>query len=155
MPIGDDILGFSMLANNQWVRSSGTLQGKPISIQHRADWQLAKDVAEYAICVQLAWHAQSVDEHTGFPSLAEQGDILIFSERLQQAIETNENALIVMVLAHDGINQWVIYTRDLEQLKAAIEGIPDQSDSYPIEVVADSDPDWQTFSQIYQVIVQP
>ncbi len=144
-----------MLANNRWVRSSGTFQDKPISIQHREDWQLAKEAGDYAICAQIAWNAQSIDDSTGFPALAEQSDILTFSQQLQQAIEKNENALMLMVLTYDGVHQWVIYLRDLAQFKAAVEAIPDRDEGYPIEVVADKDPAWQTFTQIYQMIAQP
>lgn len=141
-----------MLANNRWIRASGTLNNKPISIQYREDWQLAKDAGEYPVCVQIAWNASSLDDSTGYPSLAEQSDILTFSEHLQRFAEADENALILMVIAHAGVNQWVIYTRDTETFRAALESIPPREGLYPIEVVADDDPQWRTFTQVYQVI---
>ncbi|MFY9178213.1 MAG: DUF695 domain-containing protein [Venatoribacter sp.] len=143
-----------MLANNRWVRSSGTLQDKPISIQHREDWQLAFEAGDYHHCVQIAWSTASADDSTGFASMAEQMDILAFGEMLQKAIEPNENALIVMVLAHSGVNQWVIYLRDLEQFKQDLDNI-DTALTFPIEVVADEDANWSTFHQIYAMIAQP
>ena len=119
-----------MLANNQWIRSAGTLNEKPISIQYRQDWQLAKEAGE-------------------------QTDILVFNEFLQSNVEAKENALVLMVISHSGINQWVVYARDLERFKQDLERIPTREGGYPIEVVADMDEDWQTFTQVYQAIEQP
>lgn len=141
-----------MLANNRWVRASGTLHDKPISIQYREDWALAKDAGDYPICVQIAWNAATTDDSTGFPALSEQSAILTFSEHLQRQAEAEENALILMVITHAGVNQWIIYAHDLERFKQALDSIPTSAGLYPIEVVADEDPQWQTFSQVYQVI---
>lgn len=143
-----------MLANNRWVRASGTLHDKPISIQYREDWQLARDAGDYPLCVQIAWNAETTDDSTGYPALNEQSAILTFSEHLQRQVEEGENALILMVITHAGVNQWIIYTRDLERFKVALERIPTKDRLYPIEVVADEDPQWQTFTQVYQVIQQ-
>lgn len=144
-----------MLANNQWVRSSGTLHEKPISIQYRQDWQLAKEAGEYPICIQIAWNSASINDSTGYPSEAEQGDILVFNELLQNNIEAKENALVLMVISHAGVNQWVVYARDLETFKQDLKRIPAREGGYPIEVVADQDEDWCIFTQVHQAIEQP
>ena len=141
-----------MLANNRWVRSTGTLSEKPISIQYREDWALAKEAGEYPVCVQIAWNADTLDDSTGFPSLAEQSEILFFHEQLQSHIEKDEQALIMMSISHDGVNQWVIYAQDLERFITALEQVPNKEGGYPIEVVADEDPEWNVFTQVYQVI---
>ena len=141
-----------MLANNRWIRASGTLHDKPISIQYREDWAAVRDADTLPVCVQIAWHAQSIDDSTGFPSLSEQASILTFTEHLQQYLEPGENALVTMMITHDGVNQWVIYTRDLDVLKTGLDQIPTQDGLYPIEVVADEDPLWNTFTQVHQAI---
>lgn len=141
-----------MLANNRWIRASGSLNDKPISIQYREDWAAVRDADHMPVCVQIAWQAETVDDSTGFPSLIEQSSILTFSEHLQNALEPAENALVSMVITHDGVNQWVIYCRDLDVLKADLDKIPTQDGLYPIEVVADEDPEWAIFTQVYQAI---
>jgi len=143
-----------MLVNNRWVRTSGELNAKPISIQYREDWGLAQDSGDYPICVQIAWHAESQDESTGFPGLAEQHNILAFHEVLQQRLEPQENAVVAMMITHDAINQWIIYCRDLDSLKGALDDIPTDQGLYPIEVVADEDADWATFRQVFEAIEQ-
>lgn len=141
-----------MLANNRWIRASGTLNEKPISIQYREDWQLIQETADYTICTQIAWQARTLDDSTGFPSLAEQVDILAFGERLQKSVESQENALIMMVLTHAGVNQWVIYCRDFEALKNALDNVIEDEQQYPLEIVADEDSSWSTFNQVRHVI---
>lgn len=141
-----------MLINNRWVRASGSLQDKPISIQFREDWPLARDHGDYTLCVQIAWHAESLDDSTGFPAAAEQARIVAFTEQLQARLEPEEGSFVVMMITHSGINQWIIYTRDLETLRAGLDSMPVEEGLYPIEVVADEDPEWQTFQQVHERI---
>jgi hypothetical protein len=61
--------------------------------------------------------------------------------------------VVAMMITHDGINQWIIYTRDLDVLKQGLDEIPTTNGLYPIEVVADEDPDWDTFVQVHDRIV--
>ena len=143
-----------MLVNNRWVRATGDLNGKPISIQFREDWQLAAESEKFPICVQIAWHADTQDESSGFPADNEQQSILVFHQSLQVALEPNENAIVSMMITHDAVNQWIIYCTDLESLKTALDDIPTDRGLYPIEVVADEDPQWLIFNQVYSVIQQ-
>ncbi|MAR00142.1 MAG: hypothetical protein CMI00_06335 [Oceanospirillaceae bacterium] len=141
-----------MLINNRWVRASGSLQDKPISIQFREDWQLARDQGDYHLCVQIAWHAQSLDDSTGFPSAAEQVRIVSFTDQLQARLEPDEGSFVMMMITHSGVNQWIIYTRDLDTLRAGLDSMPVEEGLYPIEVVADEDPQWNTFIQVHSRI---
>jgi hypothetical protein len=121
-----------MLVNNRWVRASGNLQDKPISIQFREDW--------------------TNDDSTGFPATEEQARIIAFTEQLQARLEPDENSVVAMMITHDGINQWIIYSKDLDVLKAGLETIPTDNGLYPIEVVADEDAEWSTFIQVHERI---
>lgn len=143
-----------MLVNNRWVRASGDLNEKPISIQYREDWQLAADAGSFPVCVQIAWHAESHDDSTGYPALDEQDDILTFHQALQDKLEPQENAVVAMMITHDSINQWIIYCKELGSLQTALDDIPTEQGLFPIEVVADEDLNWETFKQVYQVIPQ-
>jgi len=141
-----------MLANNRWVRASGTLRDKPISIQYREDWQTVKDADTLPLCVQIAWNAESVDDSTGFPALQEQSRIVTFNQHLQDKLEPDENALVSMMLTNNGVNQWVIYCKDLQKVQDGLNNIPTDEGLYPIEVVANEDPEWATFTKIYELI---
>lgn len=141
------------MADNRWVRSSGSLNEQPISIQHREEWEALKATQEYGVCVQIAWNARSLDEETGFPSLGEQIEILALGEQLQQ-LENSKNSVLTMIITHGGVNQWVIYVKDLELFKTELASIAEPTEGYPIELVADEDAKWNTFTQVYQRIVE-
>lgn len=142
-----------MLLNNRWVRAGGSLREKPISIQFREDWQSAKGSGLYGVCVQIAWNAESRDDSSGFPSTDEQERILAFTEQLQLVLEKQADSVVAMMITHDGINQWIIYTRDLDVLKKHLDEVPTTNGLYPIEVVADEDKGWDTFVQVHDRIV--
>lgn len=142
------------MIEKRWVKSSGTLNNKAISIQHLQDWQEARDSNSYPVCVQIAWNANQIDVETGFPSLAEQIQILALGEQLQ-ALGQSGNSLLTMIITHEGVNQWVIYVKDLEQFKQELGQIEDAQDDYPLEMVANDDEQWTTFSQVYQRLVEP
>ncbi|ASP39381.1 hypothetical protein CHH28_12175 [Bacterioplanes sanyensis] len=141
-----------MLVNNLWVRASGDLNGVPISIQFRKEWEAARDAGNYPQCVQIAWNASTRDDSSGFPGASEQAQILLFHEALQAALEPQENAVVVMMITHSGINQWIIYCNDLEQLQQDLDTVPTEKGLYPIEVVADEDTGWNTFTQVHSAI---
>lgn len=142
------------MTEKSWVQSSGTLNDKPISIQHVQDWQQAKESGAFGICVQIAWNAEKIDADTGFPALGEQVQILTLGEQLQ-ALGASGNSILAMVITNDGVNQWVIYVKDLEQFKQELANVGDSEANYPIEMVANQDPDWNTFTQVYQRLVEP
>lgn len=142
------------MAEQTWIQSSGTLHGKPISIQHVQNWQHIQEAGGYETCVQIAWTAVDVEEGTGFPALSEQVKILTLSEQLQ-TLEQSHNSALTMMITYDGVNQWVIYVRDLEQFKQELASIEADMADYPLEMVANLDPNWDTFSQVYQQLEQP
>lgn len=141
------------MQDNRWVRSSGVLNEQPISIQYRENWQALKAAQTFNVCVQIAWNARQVDEETGFPALGEQIEILALGEQLQQ-LESSNNSVLSMIIAHAGVNQWVIYVQDLEQFKSELATLAEPQEGFPIELVADEDSDWSTFIQVHQVLDQ-
>ena len=56
------------------------------------------------------------------------------------------------MITHSGVNQWIIYTRDLDTLRSGLDSMPVTDGLYPIEVVADEDPQWNTFVQVHSRI---
>lgn len=143
-----------MLLNNRWIRASGELHDKPITIQYRDGWELMKESEKYPVCVQIAWNAESADDSNGFPGQGEQQRIMAFHDQLQSQLEQDEKAVVCMMITHSGVNQWVVYSQSVEHAEDGLNQIPTEDGLFPIEVVADEDPDWQTFTQVYQAIRQ-
>lgn len=141
-----------MKLDNRWIQADGSLNDMPISIHSREDWRTTAESGRFPICIQIAWHAEARDESNAFPSQQEMQQIELFHHQLQTQLEIEGHTVIAMVITHDGVNQWVIYTDDIEQLKSDLNKLVATEQGFPIEIVADEDPDWQTFKKVYQAI---
>jgi len=141
-----------MKLDNRWVIADGTLNDLPITIHTREDWQKTADSSGFPICIQIAWHASARDESNGYPSIQEMQQIELFHYQLQSQFEKQGHSIIAMVITHDGVNQWVVYTDDLEHIKNDLNQLDAPGEGYPIEVVADEDSDWKTFKKVYHAI---
>ena len=139
-----------MKLDNRWVIADGTLNDLPITIHSRENWQETADSGDFPICVQIAWHATGRNDNNGHPSVQEMQQIEVFHHQLQLQFEKQEHSIIAMVITHDGLNQWVVYTDDLEQIKSDLNQLDAPKDGYPIEIVADEDPGWETFKKVHQ-----
>jgi hypothetical protein len=141
-----------MKLDNRWVIADGTLNELPITIHSREDWQETADSGRFPICIQIAWHAPERDESNAYPSQQEMQKIELFHHQLQAQLEKQGHTVIAMVITHDGVNQWVIYSDDIEQVKEGLNLLTAPEQGFPIEIVADEDPQWTTFKKVYQAI---
>jgi len=141
-----------MAFSNHWALADGTLHDKPIEIRYRDHILNEQESGLYGHCVQIAWNAESSDPVTGFPSIEEMNQIDAFNQRLMEVVEADEHGILVMVLTSQGVNQWILYCRDLEQTQQDLNRIPTDQGLYPIEVVAEEDSSWETFTQLRDAI---
>jgi hypothetical protein len=141
-----------MKLDNRWVKADGSLNELPITIHSRENWQATADSGNLPICIQIAWNGTTRNDSNAFPTEDEMQKIELFHHQLQLHLESSGHAVIAMVITHDGINQWVIYTDDIEQLKEDLNKMVAPEEGYPIEIVADEDPEWKTFKKVFQAI---
>ena len=141
-----------MAFSNRWVLADGTLNDQPITIRYRDNVQNEQDSGDYGNCIQISWEAEDVDSETGYPSPNELEKIDAFNKKLMDAIEPSEHGLVVMVLMAQGVNQWIIYVRDNEEIQKDLNKIPTDTGLYPIEVVSDEDPQWSIFTELRDAI---
>lgn len=141
-----------MAFSNHWALADGTLNEQPIEIRYRDDIDPQKSSGEYNHCVQIAWNADSSNPQTGFPSDEEMLRIDAFNQRLMDVMESDAHGILVMVLTSQGVNQWILYCRNLEETQQDLNRIPTDQGLYPIEVVAEDDVNWDTFTQLRDAI---
>ena len=112
-----------MKLDNRWVKAEGSLNELPIIIHSRENWQEIAADGTFPICIQIAWNCAARDDSNAFPSQQEMQKIEVFHHQLQLHVEASEHAMVVMVITHDGINQWVIYSDDIEQFKVDLANL--------------------------------
>ena len=96
-----------MKLDNRWITADGHLNEKPIVIRSREAWQSAFESGEFEVCIQIAWQGESRDEATAYPSDGEMQRMDDFHQQLQLQLESDGLGVVVMVITHDGVNQWV------------------------------------------------
>ncbi|MCP5326428.1 MAG: DUF695 domain-containing protein [Oceanospirillaceae bacterium] len=143
-----------MSYSNHWVLADGTLNNSPITIRYRDQVSAEQTSGQYPYCVQIAWNADEVDPASGYPAMDEMERIDLFNKALMMALEEKQNGLLTMVLTSQGVNQWVIYARSIERVKEALDSIPTEKGLYPIEVVADEDAPWATYTELTAAIMK-
>ena len=141
-----------MKLDNRWVTADGTLNELPITIYSREDWGVIAQSGRLPICIQIAWHAKQKDESNAYPSQQEMVQIDVFHHQLQSKLEASGNAVVAMVITHDGVNQWVVYCDNIESVKKGLNALSAPDQGFPIEIVADEDSDWETFKKVHQAI---
>lgn len=141
-----------MAFSNHWAFADGTLNDQPIEIRYRDDIKAQQDSGDYGHCVQIAWNAETTHADTGFPSVEEMQKIDAFNQRLMEVMEADAHGILVMVLTSQGVNQWILYCRSLEETQQDLNRIPTDQGLYPIEVVAEDDQNWETFLQLRDAI---
>ena len=141
-----------MAFSSRWVLADGTLNELPITIRYRDLVQEEFESGLYNQCVQISWAADEQDAETGYPSANELEKIDAFNQKLMAAVEAEKHGLLVMVLMCEGVNQWILYCRDIEQVQRDLNTIPTDTGLYPIEVSTDPDPKWDTFTELRDAI---
>jgi len=141
-----------MKLDNRWVIADGTLNDLPITIHSRENWKETADKGHLFICIQIAWLSSQRNEINGHPALHEMQKIEVFHHQIQSKLEKQGHTVIAMVITHDGVNQWVIYSDDIEQFKTDLSQLDAPMGGFPIEIVADEDPGWETFKKVHQAI---
>lgn len=137
-------MGFS----NRWVTADGSLHDQPITIRYRDEIDEQLEAGDYPHCIQISWTAEEVDAETGYPSANELEKIDAFNQKLMSAIEPQKHGLLVMVLMNQGINQWILYARDNQEIQTDLNSIPTDAGLYPIDVVTEEDAAWQVFTEL-------
>jgi hypothetical protein len=66
----------------------------------------------------------------------------VFEDRLCGAWECDGLAVLTAVLTFDGARQWVFYTADAPACGQRLNGMPQESEPYPIELDVFDDPEW-------------
>ena len=141
-----------MSFSNRWVLADGTLNEQLITIRYRDGVQAELDSRAFENCIQISWEADDVDPSTGYPSVDELEKIDAFNQKLMSSIEPDNHGLVVMVLMSQGVNQWIVYVRDTDELQKDLNKIPTDTGLYPIDVVTEVDSDWLIFTELRDAI---
>jgi hypothetical protein len=96
----------------------------------------------YPRLLTIAW-AFDAEGAGSLPSEDESEAMGTFEDRFCDAVECDALAVLTAVLTFDGARQWVFYTSDTKMCGLRLEAMPQETEPYPIELVAKDDPEWR------------
>lgn len=74
----------------------------------------------------------------------------IFEDRLVSAVESDVCAVLVAVVTTNNTRMWVFHTLSIPAFSERLHYMQQEAAPYPIEIEADSDPEWRF---VYDTII--
>jgi Family of unknown function (DUF695) len=132
----------SALVADTWELAKGRAEAGPLVFRYRTPILGPDGVEGYSRVLRILW-LYGTEDSGAMPSTSDSTDMEQFEDRLCDVLEIDAHAFLAAVLTFDGARQWVFYISDVEECGRRLEGMPQNVDSYPIEIDAFDDPRWQ------------
>ena len=126
-----------------WALGQGMHEGKPLVIRYRQfGWFFRK--GKFGHRVDIEWKYVE-DPETGLPCGDSKSEMETFEWRMADALERPGHGILAAAITSNGSKTFCYYVKSIESLSAAIHGIPQEKDPYPITIFAEKDPSWKFF----------
>ena len=123
-----------------WRVAEGKVGSAPYVLRFREPLPAASNTHGHSIRFSVLWSYGDKGAYPPSPDEVVRMDR--FEQHLCSAIERDGLSFLMAVLASDGSKHWVFYTSDGYACGTRIAQIPRHSKPYPIEMVAENDPQW-------------
>lgn len=130
-----------VVKEDAWAVAEGTHEDKLVLVRFRHNFRQVLDFEGYHLLLQITWPFFEVDP-SGMPGVEDAEAMEQFEQRLLVAYEHDFHAVLTAVITTNGVRQWLFYTSDLEECGDRLTEMPQEAEPYPIELVADEDPEW-------------
>ena len=127
-----------------WATATSTHQtnGRVIVFRYIKDFRPGFTKTTQPVRVILAWKYQS---DKGMPALAERQRMDAMEDALEPVLGKDNFATLALVSTGENLREWTYYVKSegefMAHLNRALSGKP----PFPIEVHADTDPQWTTY----------
>lgn len=130
-----------VVKEDAWAVAEGTHEDKPVFVRFRHNFRQVLDFDGYHLLLQITWPYAEADS-SGMPGVEDSEAMEQFEQRILAAYEHDFHAVLTAVITTDGVRQWTFYTSDLDECGDRLSEMPQEVEPYPIELVADEDPEW-------------
>lgn len=133
----------AMTTEHSWSVAEGEMGGVPVFVRLRDDVQTEASSGRYRWWLRVVWQYEAEDEY-GLPSDEELDEMSDFEEVLEATIEAGDEGLMVFVMTHSGVRQWLFYSSDLNASIKRLEGLAKSTDPR-IAISTAEDADWSEY----------
>lgn len=134
------------IADGKWTLVEGTTDRYVFLLRWR-DMPEHFERGTFGERVNIFWNMSAPDEN-GLASAAEAQELERFEDRLALAIEEPEHGILLAVLTGNGQREFVFQVRERALLRDVLHAMPQETQPYPIEIYAHSDPGWDYFESL-------
>jgi hypothetical protein len=134
-----------------WSQVAGKHDDAPFMFRFREGFCDMTDFTGYPRLLTITW-AYTHDGSSGIPGKEELSQMQDFENHLVDAFEHDFLAVLAAVLTERGTRQWLFYTSDMAECQLRLNAMPQKTERYPIELVAETDAGWGFFHDKIQTI---
>lgn len=129
-----------------WLGADVDYNGRPLLIRLR---QFAKEfpVSKYPERLNITWSMSEPDEN-GLPTDQEFERVAAFENRLVDAVEPDEQSILIGVLTCNGEKEFIFQTADPSEFLKRLTEMPQETERYPITIERYDDPEWDYFKDL-------
>ncbi len=132
-----------IIKNDQWAVAEGTHNDLPLMIRFRNKLSFGRSTSNHPQLIRIYWDYTS--HESGMPSTDDSQSMEVFENRLVEALETDLSGVLAAAITTNGYREWVWYCQSTEIFAEKLHNMPQEADPYPIEIEAESDPEWDYF----------
>ncbi len=129
-----------------WYLAEGEIDNLPAFVRFRDNVESFILSGNYRHYLRVVWEFEA-DEH-GLPSDDETERLESFEDKLCEALEADDHAILSFAMTNDGLRQWVFYTQDVKESVSRINGMPQEEERFPIELTTEEDPKWEEYYKV-------
>jgi hypothetical protein len=129
-----------------WAAAEGEFDNHPLLMTFREIPETFPK-SNYPHRLNIFWTMSEPDEN-GLLTEQEFPAIEVFEDRLLQAVEHDEQSILVCVITCNGQREYIFYTADVEGFRERLTDMPQAEERYPIEIHRYDDPGWNYFESV-------
>lgn len=140
---------------DDWSIAEGEIDDLPVIIRFREKVDRHRSSRSYTSALRIVWEYQADEDH-GFPEDDEMNRLDAFEDAIERKLESDDLAIVVFVMTHAGIRQWLLYTRDADEALRRLEAFTaPEGELLPIELTSSADPEWEEYRHLAASLGRP
>ena len=129
-----------------WVGAEADYDGRPLLIRLR-QFPQGFPTAKFSQRLNVTWTMSQPDQN-GLPTDQEFSKLAAFEDRLVNAVEPDEQSILVGALTCNGNKEFIFHTADPSEFLKRLTNMPQETERYPITIEKYDDPDWNYFHAV-------
>ena len=129
-----------------WRLIKGRKEQEVVLVRHRlfsADFPKG----DFAHRLNIFWQMSDASAN-GMPEDSETKLMEVFEDRLVEATEPDEEAVLSMVVTGNSQREYVFHTRSTDEFLRRLTEMPQEEERYPIELHHTEDAEWEYFDRV-------